>query len=70
MNLNRKKHLTAYILLFLAFTGTNSLLRCLTDNPDWQDLNMLVNAVEGLIFIAICFIIEISARLICRKLRN
>ena len=70
MNLNRKKHLTAYILLFLTFTGTNSLLRHLTDNPDWQDLNMLVNAVEGLIFIAICFIIEISARLIYRKLRN
>ena len=70
MNLNRKKHLTTYILLFLAFTGTNSLLRHLTDNPDWQDLNMLVNAVEGLIFIAICFIIEISVRLICRKLRN
>lgn len=70
MNLNRKKHLIAYIILFLAFTGTNSLLRRLTDNPDWQDLNMLVNAVEGLIFIAICFIIEISVRLICRKLRN
>lgn len=70
MEPKRNKRLIAYLILFLTFTSANSLLRRLSENEDWQDLNMLVNAVEGLIFIAICFIIEMTARLIYRKLKN
>lgn len=70
MEPKRNKRLIAYLILFLTFTSANSLLRRLSENEDCQDLNMLVNAVEGLIFIAICFIIEMTARLIYRKLKN
>lgn len=70
MEPKRNKRPIAYLILFLAFTSANSLLRRLSENEDCLDLNMLVNAVEGLIFIAICFIIEMTARLIYRKLKN
>lgn len=70
MEPKRNKRPIAYLILFLTFTSASSLLRRLSENEDCQDLNMLVNAVEGLIFIAICFIIEMTARLIYRKLKN
>ena len=70
MEQKKSKRWLVYLILFLAFTGTNSLLRRLTDNEGWKDLNLLVNIVEGLLFIGICFLLELSVRFIYNKLKN
>lgn len=70
MEQKKSKRWLVYLILFLAFTSTNSLLRRLTDNEEWKDLNLLVNIAQGLLFIGICFLLELSVRFIYNKLKN
>ena len=61
-----KRRLTRYFIVFILVMAVNGAVRRIVPYEEWEDLNLLVNAVESLLVILL-FVLADSAIRCLRK---